>query len=79
MEDVNLIQVSINPLDGKIIGVDKDGSLWWYREIEIKKSWENDGFAGEVGDLIYPIGWYPYEMRKLVSNEHYWNAGVKKS
>ena len=58
-------------------GLAEDGRVWYYRSVEIRKR-ENDKYDGKIGDLIYPIGWYPITMRKLQTVEDFNNAGVNK-
>lgn len=60
-----------------LYGLSEDGSVWFYRSVEIRKK-ENDGYAGEIGELLYPVGWYPITMRRIQTVEDYENAGVNK-
>lgn len=63
--------------DGIIYGIDDNGNLWYFRQKEYRKL-KDDNFDGEIGDLIYPTGWYPETMRKIESVRDYKEAGVKK-
>lgn len=77
MNEIRLTHAFFDNECGNIKGIDKDGRLWWFRDIDVIKK-ENDGLAGEIGDLIYPAGWYPITMRKLESVGDYRLAGCKK-
>lgn len=77
MNEIKLIHAFVDQ-DGNINGLDSSGRLWRFREHEVKKKADNDGFVGEIGDVVYPVGWYPITMRKLESVGDYRAAGVKK-
>ena len=77
MNEIKLIHAFFDNECGNIKGIDTGGRLWWFRDRDVIKK-ENDGLSGEVGDLIYPTGWYPLTMRKLESVGDYRIAGCKK-